>query len=219
MTTIRAIFPNASEPKKLPCGLEDIICTDDSVLAGADIDHRGTADIRYYTADDQFETLSSHAYDFYPGAAYEDEDDYQPPIYLAVVTSDNSQIVYIDGDLYTEERDALSRADTIAKWIAEDEYAHDYVRNQGAHARMLLDHSHAAHREGVRLLRLARAFAAQGIRTDIDRLAHRQFLADAATALDHACALRRELRTYTDEHRIDHGHYADAWRDGWAITT
>ena len=218
MTTIRDIFPDACEPRKLPCGLQDIICTDDATLDGADVDRRATADIRYYADCDQFEELSGHAYDFYPGSQYEDEDDYQAPVYLAVVTSDNSQIVFIDADLYTEERDAVSRAETMAQWIAEHEYAHDYVRNQGAHARMLLDHSHATRREGVRLLRLSRAFVAQGIRGDVDRLAHRQFLADATTALERACALRRALRAYIDEHRVDHGDYTDAWREGWTVT-
>ena len=218
MATIRDIFPDACEPRKLPCGLQDIICTDDTTLDAADVDRCASADTRYYADCDQFEIFTGHAYDFCSGSQYEEDYYRQAPVYLAIVTSDNSQIVFIDADLYTEQHEAVSRAETMAKCIAEHEYAHDYVRNQGAYARMLLDHSHAARHEGVRLLRLSRAFLAQGIRSDVDRLAHRQCLADATAALDRACALRRELRAYIDEHRLDHGAYAGAWREGSTIT-
>ena len=215
MTTFRDIFPNASEPQTLVCGLTGILCDDGSTLANADIDKVAASSTRWYTSEYQYEELTGCVYDFYPGAKYEDEHDYQDPLYLAVVTSNDTDIIYIDTDLYPDQADALSRAQTMAQWLAEYDYAFNYHRDHGAQARDLLVHSHETRREGIRLTRLARTFAAQGTRGEPDRLAHTELIADAKRAFDAACALRKRLRAFIHDHHIDFGDDAAAWREGW----
>ncbi len=124
-------------------------------------------------------------------------------------------MVYIDSELYPAQADALSRAETMAQWLAEHEYAFNYHRDHGAQARDLLYESHHVRREAVRLTRLAHTFAAQGMRSDADLLAHKELLADAARAFESAARLRKRLRAFIEEHHIDYGQAGAAWRDGW----
>ena len=215
MTTIRDIFPCASQPQTLTCGLTGILCEDASLLAGADVAKCAASQTHWYTSEHQFEELTGCVYDFYPADKYEDDDNYQNPVYLAVVTSNDTHNVYIDTDLYPAQADALSQAETMAQWLAEHEYAFNYHRDHGAQARDLLGDSHHVRREAVRLTRLARTFAAQGMRSDTDRLAHKELLADAMRAFESATHLRKRLRAFFEEHHVDFGEAAAAWRDGW----
>ena len=215
MTTIRDIFPDASQPQTLTCGLTGILCEEASLLARAAVEKVDASQTRWYTSEHQFEELTGCVYDFYPGDKYEDDDNYQDPLYLAVVASNDTDIVYIDSDLYPAQADALSHAETMARWLAEHEYAFNYHHDHGAHARALLADSHDARHEAVRLTRLAHAFAAQGMRSEADRLAHKELLADAARAFQSATHLRKQLRTFIQEHHIDYGEAGAAWRDGW----
>lgn len=215
MTTIRDIFPGASQPQTLTCGLTDILREEASLLRDADVDKLAASQTRWYTSEHQYEELTGHVYDFYPGDKYEDDDNYLAPVYLAVVTSNDTDIVYIDSELYPAQADALSRAETMAQWLAEHEYAFNYHRDHGAQARDLLCESHHVRREAVRLTRLAHTFAAQGMRSDADCLAHKELLADAARAFESAARLRKRLRAFIEEHHIDYGQAGAAWRDGW----
>ena len=215
MTTIGDIFPAASQPQTLTCGLTGIVCEDATLLAGADIDKVAASRTHWSTSEHQFEALTGCVYDFYPADKYEDDDNYQDPVYLAVVTSNDTDIVYIDSELYPEQSDAFSRAETMAQWLAEHEYAFNYHRDHSAQARDLLAESHHIRREAVRLTRLARTFAAQGMRSDADRLAHKELLAGAARAFERATRLRERLRAFIKEHHIDYGEAAAAWREGW----
>ena len=196
MTTIRDIFPGASQPQTLTCGLTGIFCEDASLLAGADVAKRAVSQTRWYTSEHQFEELTGCVYDFYPADKYEDDDNYKAPVYLAVVTSNDTDIVYIDSDLHPAQADALSHAETMAQWLAEHDYAFNYHHDHGAQARDLLAESHHMRREA-------------------DRLAHKELLADAARAFESATDLRKRLRAFIQEHHVDFGEAAAAWRDGW----
>ena len=159
-TPVAEAFHELPPAQRLPCGVTAHLVDPSNVepaRAWRHDRHDKVSRARHtgwYADAGQFEILTGFVYAY--SADSDDEDDDPPVSYYALAESNDTDLRYLDPDVYDDPVDAAYAADRVAQLVAELDRECDEVRCTAIRARSELAEANRIRREALGILRHVR---------------------------------------------------------------